>query len=574
MLVKKVEIKSHPGIGDVTVNLCDSQEQPYRCAILAGGNGTGKTAILDAIQTILEGQIGTRIGTVALHLHFEDEDLPSLATIFNVIGTSPEAIAVCSNYIITVDTSVQDWSGSHFSYTTGTGSRAEYRHITLASREWQELLRGFYSEASVNFAGSAPQYITSHKVDDPSVKRARSGTSLAQEITQLLVDIRASDNEDLSNWVRLNPGSIVPDEVRDIRFGRFVTAFDYMFPSKRFKKISALSGLVIEFEEFNRISNINQLSTGEKQIVFRAGFLLRNLANTRGSIVLIDEPELSLHPEWQTKIIGFYEKLLTSDGLHPQIIAATHSPFIVHGSIGAKTIILEKNAQTGQISEMPEPAYPAVKGEEAVRAFNLDTFLADTTKPMLLLLEGRSDVELINAAWRKLRPSTAMPFEARDYLGARNITIALNDDTLFSRVGNRIVVGIYDFDDAFNQWNGIWKKQSRLGTSNTGLFKKHPSCQGYAMLLPVPSFRDELASEELAGNSAMSIEFLFKDTDHPEGLIEQMPLPFGQTVPKVRASRKVSFAREAALFRPDQFEAFEPLLARLEAIRLGSISTS
>ena len=305
MLIKRVELKNHPGIGNIDVDFCDDEGKAYRSVVLAGGNGTGKTAVLEAIQTVLEGRIGARIGTVALHLSFEDRDLPALSAIFEKIGTSADATAVCSNYLITLDTSAQDWSGSEFSYIDGDGTRSAHTYAVLGGEDWQKVLRSFYSEASVNFAGQTPQSITSHTVDDPSIRRARSGTSLAQEITQLLVDVRAADNEDLSNWVRGNPGVVVPDKVKDIRFRRFADAFNNMFPSKRFKRVNSISGLVIEFEEFGRVSSIDQLSTGEKQIVFRAGFLLRNLANLKGSIVLIDEPELSLHPEWQARILNF-----------------------------------------------------------------------------------------------------------------------------------------------------------------------------------------------------------------------------------------------------------------------------
>ena len=66
----------------------------------------------------------------------------------------------------------------------------------------------------------------------------------------------------------------------------------------------------------------NRLSSGEKQllILFIETLLQRNANN----IFLTDEPELSLHIEWQRKIIPAI-KLLNPNA---QIIAATHSPEI------------------------------------------------------------------------------------------------------------------------------------------------------------------------------------------------------------------------------------------------------
>ncbi|WAG63073.1 ATP-binding protein [Clostridium estertheticum] len=69
--------------------------------------------------------------------------------------------------------------------------------------------------------------------------------------------------------------------------------------------------------------DINGLSSGEKQLFLR-GLSLKFL-EANNSIILIDEPEISLHPEWQQKIIKVYENI----GVNNQLIIATHSPHIV-----------------------------------------------------------------------------------------------------------------------------------------------------------------------------------------------------------------------------------------------------
>ncbi|MBV6564101.1 ATP-binding protein, partial [Acinetobacter baumannii] len=75
-----------------------------------------------------------------------------------------------------------------------------------------------------------------------------------------------------------------------------------------------------------RISNdkediqYSKMSSGEKQllILFIETLLQRNATN----IFLTDEPELSLHIEWQRKIIPAIQRL----NPNAQIVAATHSP--------------------------------------------------------------------------------------------------------------------------------------------------------------------------------------------------------------------------------------------------------
>ncbi|MNO60067.1 corrinoid ABC transporter ATPase [compost metagenome] len=65
---------------------------------------------------------------------------------------------------------------------------------------------------------------------------------------------------------------------------------------------------------------IPKLSSGEKQLII----LLAEALLQRGKhfVYLADEPELSLHIEWQRKILPAVKKL----NQNAQIIAATHSP--------------------------------------------------------------------------------------------------------------------------------------------------------------------------------------------------------------------------------------------------------
>ena len=62
------------------------------------------------------------------------------------------------------------------------------------------------------------------------------------------------------------------------------------------------------------------LSAGEKQML---SFLCYN-AFYSDSIIFIDEPELSLHPDWQRRLFPTLLKQQSGN----QFIAATHSPFI------------------------------------------------------------------------------------------------------------------------------------------------------------------------------------------------------------------------------------------------------
>lgn len=73
----------------------------------------------------------------------------------------------------------------------------------------------------------------------------------------------------------------------------------------------------------NKVFNLLNLSSGEKQLLIILGESL--LQENKPNIYIADEPELSLHVDWQEKLVSSLK------GVNPnsQIIFATHSPDIV-----------------------------------------------------------------------------------------------------------------------------------------------------------------------------------------------------------------------------------------------------
>lgn len=97
------------------------------------------------------------------------------------------------------------------------------------------------------------------------------------------------------------------------------------------KKIS-IEGNDIVFKTNKTLNNdfsvklsVKSLSSGELNIVTILYYLI--FETTRGSIVLIDEPEISLHVVWQEQLSVLIEKIMESK-TGVQVIIATHSPFI------------------------------------------------------------------------------------------------------------------------------------------------------------------------------------------------------------------------------------------------------
>lgn len=86
--------------------------------------------------------------------------------------------------------------------------------------------------------------------------------------------------------------------------------------------------------DFTNAISSEKLSAGEKQML---SFLCYNTFS-KNKVIFIDEPELSLHPDWQRLLIP----TLLKQGNNNQFFIATHSPFI-YTKYADKEIILSED---------------------------------------------------------------------------------------------------------------------------------------------------------------------------------------------------------------------------------------
>ena len=85
----------------------------------------------------------------------------------------------------------------------------------------------------------------------------------------------------------------------------------------------------------NEIIHLYKLSSGEKQLLI---ILLRVfLMDEQPYILLMDEPEISLHIEWQYRLFEEIQKL----NPYCQIITSTHSPSLFGDGWGDKLVFIE-----------------------------------------------------------------------------------------------------------------------------------------------------------------------------------------------------------------------------------------
>lgn len=321
MKICKLNWYGHPVLGDFSLNLTKTDGTPYDTVIFAGENGSGKTVILNSLfdyfnqHPIGNISFGAKNNGVqlALEVVFDENDI---------------IIDKTENRVFNAKITLNEIEGKvNTQFFNNGGSSVQVGNIP------QSVARAIYSQIAINYNSGNITATTNSELDKINNRSEKSSDNLATEIKQLFLDIHRDDSSELSQWVDANQGIVVPQDVQHKRISRFRNAFKNVFKNKLIFK--GVMGLNVLFEKNGVEVPIDQLSSGEKQIVFRGGFLLRNQGVIGGATVLLDEPELSMHPKWQERILGFYQTLFTdeSNTQTSQIFIATHSDHILKNAL-------------------------------------------------------------------------------------------------------------------------------------------------------------------------------------------------------------------------------------------------
>jgi len=508
MKIRKINTINHYILGDLSLNFIDSSGKTCETIILAGDNGCGKSSILNLIYEFTQFKPLQRPDEM---LTFEVELMPHEISVLRGIEHTKQVFSNIETNIFTfsfnmLNNKIPNWANVNIEFTSSEDELITENAYAFNSPEFRKFFRSQYSDAEISFNPRVIQAVTTKNVDEFVDVSTKSTPNLASDIKQLLIDIQAIDDADVGNWARKNPNSIISNEIVDIRTKRFRNAFNEMFPSKKYIEIRNISNKKeVIFEENGKEMYLEQLSSGEKQIVFRGGFFLKNKNMDDGITVLIDEPEISLHPKWQSTILPFYQSIFTNpNGVQTsQLIVATHSPFIIHNKTrkNDKVIILEKS-DIGQITCSSENAFYGWTDNQIVEeAFNLNSFtdiMNERDGSHLIITEGKTDWKHLKRAYAKLKESGHVTEELvfHEYeddidMGGNNL-LTLCDG--YSKIPNsKRIIAIFDRDDP--------KVLCKTGVESY----KNWGNNVYSILLPVPEHRKS--------NPNICIEHYYSDSE-------------------------------------------------------------
>lgn len=344
MKIKKVKWNNHKILGNLELDFINiSTGEPYETIILAGENGTGKSTILEEISTFLN--LGSfeyfeyieYISNGITYKAIQPTDGTTHKTFFDIVDENGQVNKIRSdrnNNRQNIDNNPLDirYYGCVFSK-----ARSDYKTKKITTTTTNTL--------------DIEKYDIDSNDDFTSLK-------------QLIVDVSNQDSADYMEENKVLGENPKPwgDFYETSKIFRFQNSFDNFFDKLKYKKVADISDEKTILFDKNGISiPVDFLSTGEKQIVFRGIYLLKNNNILNGSAIMIDEPELSMHPKWQLKILKYYKDLFTiNEQQNAQLFFATHSDYVLKEALSDKikniVITLEENHGIIQTKKIDSPS--------------------------------------------------------------------------------------------------------------------------------------------------------------------------------------------------------------------------
>lgn len=334
-MITRIKWKNHSVLGNLSLDFQKPDGTPYKTIVFAGENGCGKTTILKTLSTFLN---------VGSFLPFDYIEYVQNGKVFQATSDDIKGKQGWDNDMFT--------GGHHYLFELSTNiSRAIIANKNKLDPD-DILFNGcVFSKARSGFKTKNIESVKTNRLDTNKFDDDSSDDFTLTK--QLLVDIEAQDSSEWMDYSRSNPGADIRSYESKLRMFRFENAFNNFFKNIKFSKIAtSQQGKNIAFTKYGKEINIDDLSTGEQQIVFRGTQLLKNSKSIYGGVVLIDEPELSMHPKWQHKILDYYRNLFMDNGRQMvQLFVATHSEEVIRSSLKDEdTLVIVLKNNNGIIS--------------------------------------------------------------------------------------------------------------------------------------------------------------------------------------------------------------------------------
>jgi AAA15 family ATPase/GTPase len=189
---------------------------------------------------------------------------------------------------------------------------------------------------------------------------------------------------------------IIYDLIDDESFAKLIADFEIL---EHLRQLGIVSAPEIELKRLGNYS-LQESSSGEYHFFSSIVGLLATIKHD--SLVFIDEPEISLHPNWQMKYLGFVRELFSGpEFASSHMFIATHSHFLISDLIpdSSKIVGLKKQNGITEIVELPRNLNTFGWSAEQIL---LEVFQVPTTRNYFIAEKVGEILELISETDRDL----------------------------------------------------------------------------------------------------------------------------------------------------------------------------
>jgi predicted ATP-binding protein involved in virulence len=344
MRITQLRLKNFRGIKNLELNFDTTQ----LVVVLVGVNGAGKSSILDCMSSLI---------TYLARLLLDQSPVIRASDLMSLYGDYTENFQ--NRDIHTEESSSYNglsvvFDGNEVSWNVKQDRSS--RPVTEMSEQDKETIgQSYHNQYSEEHFVSIYYSANRKPIESSKVSSHLSEASYIIDFTEFTHWFQKL--EDLENETRLS----IDNNHRDIKLESTRTAIYSMLgdglSNLRMKR--AIDKLTIH--KANQEIELDWLSDGERGLLALAGDLARRLAITypdsvnplhEAGLVLIDEIELHLHPEWQRIII----QRLTQTFPGCQFIVTTHSPQVL-SNVQPECIHILAIEDNNVVVKRPERSY-------------------------------------------------------------------------------------------------------------------------------------------------------------------------------------------------------------------------
>lgn len=311
MRIKSFKIIDHKPIKNLEIsNLGD-------IVIIAGANGAGKTRLKEAIVTTLQ---GNPLVSMTIEATRKEEEDPKYFGNSELHILQNQKSQVLTNYI----NSRKYGSGRYVGSLVQIDSNRSIQSLT-------------YNK--VNWLGGDPD-----DQDSPSNFYFNPFTNRWQDFVNYIHQKSASRDKKLADELKINPsdGELIIARNPD-PFKKYQQIFEDLLPGKKLLDINPAQPKEFQYQdESGQNLSFRSLSSGEQEVIKVLFDVARK--EIRHSVIIVDEPELHLHPTLTFKLI----ESLKSIGEHTnQFIFLTHSADLISTYYSTGNVYFIDSSQTG-----------------------------------------------------------------------------------------------------------------------------------------------------------------------------------------------------------------------------------